>query len=93
MIAIGSVGQMLEPAAHAHQNHKHHHHQHKKANAYNKGYNKGYKQGLRTGYYQRPYRYGYGYRPYSRPVVVAPKPWRAAPVQVRHPSVGFGFYF
>lgn len=54
MVAIGSFGQMLEPAAHAHQNNKHHHHQHKKAKAYNKGY----KQGLRAGYYQRPHNYG-----------------------------------
>ena len=91
MLTIGSLGLMLTPSALAHQNHKHHHHQHKKAKAYNKGY----KQGLRTGYYQRPYRYGYGYgyRPYSRPVVVAPTPWGAPPVQVRQPSVGFGFYF
>ena len=89
MIAIGSVGQMLKPSAHAHQNHKYHHHQHKKAKAYNKGY----KQGLRAGYYQRPYNYGYGYRRYARPVVVAPTGWGVPPVRVMQPSVGIGFYF
>lgn len=102
VIGITGFGLIAGTDVQAHQKHKHHHHsghhhgghhnhQYKKAKAYNKGY----KHGLKTGAYQAPYGYGYGYgyRPYSRPVVVAPGPWGAPPVQVGPPSMGFGFYF